>query len=621
MQPNGRASSTGRNEQRTQKLTGTPGTPQKTHQPQGKTACDIPAADISPLLNAPFVLTEAGATGLRVACANAPAQAKGVTPGLKFTDATARAPEICAEPIDRTKDACALVKLAEWLVRFAPLVALDDIDGLMLDVTGCAHLHGGENTRAQETAMARRLSAALDAADIPHRLALASAPLAAAAAARYWPKAAPTIIPSGEEKAALKNLPMAALGLSEETRLVLRRFGLTRIGQLYDAPRKALARRFTAKAEADAVLLRLDEALGVRIKPLRPLRPMPDFIERLSCPEPLLSSEGVTAGLAKLAARLGDALTNRSEGGRHFTLFAFRSDGDAARVTVTTAAPVNNAKHLAHLFREKIDGINPSFGIDALALEAHRIAPMTMAPRPLSTSITGPLTGSVFAKNTIDMTALSALADRLTAKLGDGSVLVATPKDTHRPQDAEVLTPFAGAFPAPPPNYGDNSGAGNKPPTEVASPPAHASPTRPLRTLATPEPITALAALPDGPPARFIWRRVARRVKRADGPERIAPEWRNPDGQSSDRHNKRTRDYYRVEDETGRRYWLYREGLYGQGPENSCADITPDIGEGDKNSEQAGEQTTSDIKDDDQFFESLSHQPPDPKWFLCGFFP
>lgn len=475
---------------------------------------------------APFALTESGAHGLVVAAANAPARALGVTAGLGFADAKARAPELLAQEIDRAADARALAKLALWMVRYAPLVALDGTDGLMLETTGCAHLYGGEAT------MAARIEKTLRAEGLAARLGLAETPGAASALARGMAGSGPHILAPGEARAGLAQLPVAALRLSEDAETLLRRFGLTRIGQLYDVDRAALARRFRSRAHADAVLLRLDQALGRRAEPIIPVRAPPAYIARLSCPEPLISLEGLEAGLARLADQLCAELARAGQGARSFVLRVYRSNATSACVAARAARPARARVHIRRLFRDKLERVDLGLGADEVTLEARRTGPMAESAIALSGDL---------AASDIDEAALAALADRITAKLGDAAVVTTTPAESHIPERAERAAVYEGAI-------ADWSGV-----------PPPAGP-RPLRMLARPERVDVLAEIPDGPPRRFVWRRVVRDVARADGPERIAPEWWR-----LEENDARARDYYRVEDARGRRYWLYREGLYDDG--------------------------------------------------------
>lgn len=490
--------------------------------------------------------------------------------GLAFTDAKTRAPDLVSEDIDRAADARALAQIAEWLIRFSPLVAIDGADGLMLETTGCDHLYGGE------TAMMARLSELLERSALPHQLGLASTQGAASALARAAPG---TCLEQGSESEGLADLPVSALRLSVDAETLLRRFGLTRIGQLYGIDRKALARRFQSKSEADAVLLRLDQALGLRLEPLAPIRPTPLRAARLSCPEPIATSEAIQIGLERLTAELCGELDTAGIGARFFSLTAFKADGSRSEVSIKAARPARTPKHILRLFRERIDQIDPGFGIDLLLLEAQRTDPMDLSPMALS--------GDLAATDT-DEVALSALADRIIAKLGEQSVSIVQGRESHIPERAEQACRFEGTLPAKPTRS------------------AHTSP-RPIRMFDPPERVTVLAEVPDGPPQRFIWRRVPRTVTKADGPERISPEWwmhmSAPQAATTPAEARRTwlspkmdpradaiqiaetraafdiakgedsgipvkslpraRDYYRVEDQEGRRYWLFRNGLYG----------------------------------------------------------
>lgn len=423
--------------------------------------------------------------------------------------------------------------MAAWLVRFSPLVALDGDDGLMLETTGCDHLFGGE------VHMTTELSRRLSAAGYGHRLAFAGTGGAAYALARgKAEKDAPAILPSGNEQEGLANLQVSMLRLSDATLTLLRRFGLTRIGQLYEIDRKALARRFHSREAADAVCMRLDQVLGRRNEPLEPFRSPPEFTERLPCPEPLTSGAGIHAGIALLVDKLCKALTEGGVGARSFVFRAFRSDGEVISLQVNAALPVRAAEHVVRLFGEKPDSIDPGFGIDLLQLEAFRTAPMLAGSRPLSGEL---------ARADIDEVALAALADRINTRLGEGSVRVSIPMARHAVDMAEETRAFAGEMP------------------EGALPPANVKGLRPIRVFDRPERVEVMAQVPDGPPLSFVWRRLVRRVVRADGPERIAPEWWTylPPAAGETQALPRARDYYRVEDADGRRYWVFREGLYG----------------------------------------------------------
>ena len=267
--------------------------------------------------------------------------------------------------------------------------------------------------------------------------------------------------------------------------------GLTRIGQLYGIDRKALARRFRSREAADAVLLRLDQALGLRHEPLDPLRLPPLQSARFNCPEPIFTGEAIEFALEKMSGQLCADLARLGQGARGFSLIAFRSDGTVSEVSITLARPARTPKHILRLFKEKIDRIDPGFGIDLLLLEAHRTGAMDISAVALS--------GDLAASDT-DEVALAALADRITAKLTEGAVYVHRPAESHVPERAAKRETFTGQLP-------------DAPAREVVTGP------RPIRIFETPERVKVLAEVPDGPPQRFIWRKVTRHVARADGPE------------------------------------------------------------------------------------------------------
>ncbi|MGY6661992.1 MAG: Y-family DNA polymerase [Glycocaulis sp.] len=471
---------------------------------------------------APFVLTETCLHGRTLAAVNDGARALGLEPGLRFTDARARVPELMAEEIDREADHIALKRLTLWMTRFSPLTAMDGPDGIRLDVTGCAHLFGGEE------AFLATMKRALEALGLTPRLGLADSAGAAWALSRFG-DCAVQISGPGKAREALTPLPTSALRLEAGTVQILRRFGLTRIGQLYGIERTALARRFRNREAAQDVLLRLDQALGVRPEPLIPLKAPARFTARISGPEPLLSLGGIEDALIKLLAELTRQLEEAGKGARRFILTGYRSDGTRTSASLALSRPGRDAGAIAKLFAPRLEAMDPGFGIDLMTLSAHGTGPLEAIASALPDGAALPGT---------DPAETAALVDRLNARLGDDLVAIFTPFESHLPGRSEALTPFPGAL---------------KPWPQTT----HRTGPRPLIVLDRPEPVETIAILPDGPPARFTWRRVTRSVARADGPERIGPEWwrGKADG-------VRARDYYRVEDEDGHRYWLMREGLY-----------------------------------------------------------
>lgn len=473
----------------------------------------------------PFALTEAGRHGLRVVAANAAARELGVEPGLRFADARARAPGLVAEPVDRAADSRALKALALWMERWSPSLALAEDDSLLIDTSGAAHLFGGEAEMLAD--MAQRL----EQGGLSCRLGLAPTPGAAWALAHEG--ASRACLDETGLRDGLARLPISGLRLSEETLVLLRRFGLTRIGQLYDIDRRALARRFHSRAAAEAVLVRLDQALGGRQEPVDPIRPKPDHCVRLPCVEALLHLDGVKAGLERLAPELCARLQEHGEGARRFRLAAFRCDQSVVQLVVAAARPVNDPAHILRLFRDRLERIDPGFGIEILELEAAGTGIIRPVPRGF---------GGDFKGDETDLEALSLLADRITARIGDRVVKILRPVASHWPERSEVVENYEGRLPV----------------WDQPAPAGQAE--RPIRLFERPESLQVIAEIPHGPPMRFVWRRQVHQVRFAAGPERLSPEWWRPVQGPA-----RARDYYRVEDGEGRRFWVFREGLYGDG--------------------------------------------------------
>jgi protein ImuB len=394
----------------------------------------------------------------------------------------------------------------------------------MLDITGCAHLFGGE------AALLGDLAARLEHQGFLACAAIADTPGAAFAAAWYGNA---DVVPQGGAATMLAPLPLAALRLDGETVAALDRVGLKRIGQLIGAPRGPLAGRFGLQ-----LLRRLDQALGTDEEAIEPRRPAPAFIAERRFAEPIVREEDVAATLSSLAASLAVSLETHGQGARLIELGLFRVDGAVARIAVGTSRPVRTPKLILALFREKFAGLgeelDAGFGYDMIRLAV----PVVAAAYPVQVD----LAGDAFAGAD-----LGQLIDRIDARLGSGSVGTIVPRNSHVPERAFQMTKDRGQASEDRYPSGDLSSV---------RPPSSDPLDRPLRLFDRPEPVEATAAVPDGPPVHFRWRRATYRVARAEGPERIAGEWWQ--GESL------TRDYFRVEDETGRRFWLFRDGLYGR---------------------------------------------------------
>ena len=362
----------------------------------------------------------------------------------------------------------------------------------------------------------------------------------------------------------LEPLHVSALRLDADTVRTLERLGLKTIGALMDVPRLALARRFRG---AEDVVDALDRMLGRKEEPLNGIRgePPPRALARLE--EPATHPEAAGQALERLIPDLVRQLQERRLGARRLSLTGFRVDGSTAIASVATTIPSREPKHLARLLADKTAALDPEFGFDAFALTAEWTEELDAAQESLVEEPSG----------TRD---LARLVDRLTVKLGPRRVRRPQAFESHLPERASGWVGAVVNKPLPPPRgregpvaaqaamggRGGNVRVWHAPSprsrfARVDPPPQRGDGfgARPQRLLDRPEAISVIYATPEGMPRRFVWRRAAHDIARAEGPERIAPEWwRQPS-------SARLRDYYRVEDGQGRRYWIYREGVIGDG--------------------------------------------------------
>ena len=464
-----------------------------------------------PPLDRPLVIALHDGRRQAVAAADRVARSLGLTTGMPLAQAQGLVPSLAVVPAEPEADARALEELAAWCLRYAPLTAPDQPGGIWIDATGCAHLFGGE------AAMLADIVARLGQGGIVAQAAIADTAGAAWAVARYAGTAV-TVVPAGETKAALRPLPVAALRLNDETAAGLIRLGFERIEQVLDAPRAPLALRFGA-----AVIRRLDQALGRVSEPIEPIAPPGMVAARLGFPEPLLTPEAFSTVIARLAALVCAELERRGEGARRLDLRFERVDHTQQAICIGTARPSNRPDHLARLLDEQLERIDPGLGIEAMRL----VAPLT---EPLAF---GQPSAVLLGGEEADAD-VSVLVDRLVNRLGARKVYRVAPVESDVPErSVRRVGPLSS-------------------PTRGRWPPALPRPTRLLRP---PQPVEALAMLPDHPPAQFTWRRRKHRIRRADGPERIGGEW-----WKHDRERSAMRDYWQVEDEDGRRFWLFRSG-------------------------------------------------------------
>lgn len=624
----------------------------------------------------PFALVESGARGVGLTAVNHAAAINGVHAGQMLADARAVLPGLLTGTGTPGRDARALEQLALWLGRYGPQRNHDGTDGLWVDITGVAHLFGGE------AALARDCVARLARAGFTARLAIADTRSGAFALARYGCRDAPVAIaPPGGMRAALADLPVESLQLTGDLVVLLRRLGLKRVGQLYDLPRDALARRFrtgapktargggrrrsfvgpavTCAGWAEALVMRLDQALGDLGEPARGMAEPPQYRVQRAYAEPLISHEGVLAALDDLAGQLCATLEARDAGARALKCALCRADGTVAEVMVRTARPARGVRHITALFEARLERVDVGLGLDAVVLEALHTEQLARTQAGFVSGSDGAGMADDGARAGPDVR-VAQLVDRLSNRLGSRAVFHLEPVASHIPERAERRVAALHGLPAP-----VAAEAGAQLATQAAKPP------RPAFLLEPAEAISVLAEVPDGPPVRFTWRRVTRRVARAEGPERIAPEWwrliggrattladgvdRAPEGgapgggapdgrrQVADvpgagspgtggdgeagreeendgaararvavpRPAWRIRDYYRVEDEHGGVYWMYRAGLYPSPEPVAPARATA-------GADVEGEARQGDAGQDDAAAAPWSLAPP--TWYLQGVF-
>src|SRR5580700_10715078 len=520
----------------------------------------LPNFGAAPDEAAPFATVIAVSGRQMLAAVNPAAAAKGIATGMPLADALSFLPGLLTRPAELAEDAAALRRLAEWCGRYSPWTAPDGADGIKIEATGSAHLWGGE------PGLVADLSQRLARQGIAHRLAIADTLGAAWAMARFAAGeaeegacklpvktgktggiATSLVVAPGETRAALVLLPIAALRFDPAIVEGLHRVGLRRIGEALAMPRDALARRF-----GEAVARRLDQALGELPEPLSPLGEVPTRRVRLSFAEPIADPADLARAAERLTADLVARLAREGMGARRLDLGFHRVDGRVEHIRLGTARPSRDPRHLTALLIGKLDTVDPGLGIEDAILAAFAVE--KLAPEQIGMTGAGATAGDT-----------ASLFDRLGARLGFDALARLEPRASHIPERASVTAPTANRLhPNPPPHAGKRARRSSGEGVGVAP----QKPPRPVRLFALPEPVEAFWVLPDDPPFRFTWRRRTHRIAQADGPERIAEEWWRPDGQliDGDGDPGAIRDYYRVEDEAGRRFWLFRAGLPGDPP-------------------------------------------------------
>ena len=464
------------------------------------------------LLTIPFVLATPDHGRMMVTAANRLAQKEGVDIGMAVADARAIIPGLKVLDDPQGLPEKLLNGLAEWCIRYTPVAAVDPPAGLILDVTGCTHLWGGEQLYLTDI-IKRFTNFGYEV-----RVAMADTIGAAWAIARFEKE--PFIIETGQQTAALLLLPSAALRIDPETTERLDKLGLRQISHFIHMPRVALRRRFGMQ-----LLQRLDQALGCEEEWIIPVQPIALYQERLPCLEPIVTATGIEIALERLLDNLCRRLQQEQKGLRTAVMKGYRVDGKIEKIEIGTLRASCNSKHLFNLFELRISSVEPAMGIELFTLDALKVEDLAIVQEELWEHNAG-----------LDDTGLSELLDRIAGKIGAGQIHRYLPDEHYWPERSYKLS----------------AAINEKTPAvwKVERP-------RPVQLLHKPELIEVTAPIPDYPPMLFRYKGKLHTIKKADGPERIEQEWWLQQGQH--------RDYYTVEDEEGRRYWLFRSGHYDTG--------------------------------------------------------
>lgn len=471
---------------------------------------DILARRRPDLRDRPFVIAQKAGNRLQVCSTNLQAAKEGIYVGMVVADARAVLPVLEVITDEQPNIQESLQSLAIWCQRFTPIAGIDLPDGLLLDISGCCHLWGGEDHYQQH------IENRLRQGGICATAAIADTIGAAWALARFAPQYSP--LSPGEQEAVLRSLPIAALRIDSITVAKLNKLGLYRIHDCLQLPPASLRRRFgTLLGE------KIDQALGVQAEHFQATLPPGNYLMRIPCPEPIRTAEAISIALQKLLQALCTQLRKEQAGLRHCILLGYRIDGQIQRIEIGTANASCDETHLFYLFSLRIDRIEPELGIELFTLEATIVEPLPPEQEIL---------WRVRSKEAEIQTGI--LLDKIRNYLPTVNVQRFFPEERYWPEHAvsgcrdlhtEPRTPWRKDLP------------------------------RPIQLLQPAQEINVMVPIPDYPPVQFQYAGFIHRVVKADGPERIEPEWWQREGAH--------RDYYYVEDEQGRRYWLYREGHYG----------------------------------------------------------
>jgi len=462
------------------------------------------------LKDVPFVLAFPDHGRMRITEMSAVARTKGISAGMVVADAKVILPNVQVFDDKLGLADKLLNKLCLSCIKYTPITTVDAPNGLILDVSGCAHLWGGEE------AYLRDILNKLKGLDYHVRAAMADTIGTAWGVCRYGKLKA--IIKSGEQAEALMTLPPPALRIEPDVVERLNKLGLYQISSFMNMQRSALRRRF-----GEQLLLRLDQALGNKEEFIEPAIPIEPYSERLPCLEPIQTATGIEIALQRLLKTFCERLQKEGKGLRVASLKCYRIDGKIEQVSISTNHPSKNVEHLFKLFELKICTIEPALGIELFILEASKVEDISPLQKTLWTS-----------NSNLESKELSEFLDRIGSKFGNNIIHRYLPDEHHLPERSIKLVGSLKEKPAIP--WRDD-----KP--------------RPIQLLHEPQAIEVTAPIPDYPPMNFRYKGKLHKIKKADGPERVESEW----WLKEELH----RDYYTVEDEEGKRYWLFRLGHYG----------------------------------------------------------
>jgi len=453
------------------------------------------------LLSGPFAIIAEQKNAWRITHTNKAALKEGVAIGLPLADARAICPDLLSEPADPVRDDVLLRALWRWADILSPRISLDAPDGLLLDIRGCAHLFGGEHQMA-ENALER-----LTDLTVTVRIGVADTKGAAKALARHGADKI-GIAAAGKTAEALSTLPIAALELEQSMATDLARTGLSTIGQLYHQPSGELARRFGL----DLTKV-LGAATGQAPDPITPKAADPIYAARMTLPDPIGFQSDLEEVLSRLAAQVCMRLEEDQKGARQFHLTVRCVDTGDHHMSIGFARPCFEPMPILRQFSHPLSKLEIEYGADWFRLSASHVEPIRLRQTEIG----------AHAKSDDHR---FQLIETLGNRIGFDHVRVFAPHDSHLPEcEFEQIEAVAA------PNI------------EWQAVPRQ----RPIRLFKPPEYVHV--ETPGRPPLSFKWRRMSFAAQTAKGPERLTPRWHVDS-------DLRTRDYWTVQTEQGRRLWL-----------------------------------------------------------------